>query len=287
VQPRRVSVDAPGDDDEPYSETSSAAHAAATDAAKGSRAKGSTGGSSGGSTGGPLLADADDRWRKAAVRTVSTVVMLGGFVLIFSLGHVAVGCLVLLLQGIIFNEIVGLRYARMQEIGIPHFRFMTWYFYLATVFYAYGRVLHNLILETFGEDAVFLQYHDFASFVIYVAGILAFILNLRKGLYRQQFGQFAWTHMTLLLVVVQSTLMLHNIFAGLIWFLLPCLLVITNDIFGFISGFFFGRTPLIKLSPKKTWEGFIGALIGTRGLTFFFFVCFCFCFVFFLPFFFS
>ena len=28
-------------------------------------------------------------------------------------------------------------------------------------------------------------------------------------------------------------------------------------------GFFFGRTPLIKLSPKKTWEGFIGGFIGT------------------------
>ena len=30
-----------------------------------------------------------------------------------------------------------------------------------------------------------------------------------------------------------------------------------------MSGFFFGRTPLIKLSPKKTWEGFIGGFWGT------------------------
>ena len=29
------------------------------------------------------------------------------------------------------------------------------------------------------------------------------------------------------------------------------------------AGFFFGRTPLIKLSPKKTWEGFFGGLILT------------------------
>lgn len=28
-------------------------------------------------------------------------------------------------------------------------------------------------------------------------------------------------------------------------------------------GFFFGRTPLIKLSPKKTWEGFFGGLVLT------------------------
>jgi phosphatidate cytidylyltransferase len=31
----------------------------------------------------------------------------------------------------------------------------------------------------------------------------------------------------------------------------------------YMFGFFFGRTPLIKLSPKKTWEGFIGGAIST------------------------
>lgn len=31
----------------------------------------------------------------------------------------------------------------------------------------------------------------------------------------------------------------------------------------YMFGFFFGKTPLIKLSPKKTWEGFIGGWIST------------------------
>lgn len=35
-------------------------------------------------------------------------------------------------------------------------------------------------------------------------------------------------------------------------------LVIANDIWAYIFGFFMGKTPLIKLSPKKTVEGFIG-----------------------------
>ena len=39
--------------------------------------------------------------------------------------------------------------------------------------------------------------------------------------------------------------------------------MIVNDIAAYLAGFFFGRTPLIKLSPKKTWEGFIGGFIGT------------------------
>jgi len=36
-----------------------------------------------------------------------------------------------------------------------------------------------------------------------------------------------------------------------------------NDVAAYIFGFFFGKTPLIKLSPKKTWEGFIGASVAT------------------------
>lgn len=46
-------------------------------------------------------------------------------------------------------------------------------------------------------------------------------------------------------------------------FLLPASLIVINDIAAYLCGFFFGKTPLIKLSPKKTWEGFIGASIAT------------------------
>ena len=69
--------------------------------------------------------------------------------------------------------------------------------------------------------------------------------------------------MALYLIVVQAHFVMNNIFEGLIWFFLPAALVITNDIFAYICGMLFGRTPLIKLSPKKTVEGFIGGWIFT------------------------
>ena len=50
---------------------------------------------------------------------------------------------------------------------------------------------------------------------------------------------------------------------GLIWFIMPIMMVIINDVMAYMFGFFMGRTPLIKLSPKKTWEGFIGGGIST------------------------
>jgi phosphatidate cytidylyltransferase len=40
-------------------------------------------------------------------------------------------------------------------------------------------------------------------------------------------------------------------------------MIVCNDVMAYVFGFFFGRTPLIQLSPKKTWEGFIGGGIAT------------------------
>jgi CDP-diglyceride synthetase len=113
------------------------------------------------------------------------------------------------------------------------------------------------------------------------AGFVFFVLSLKKGHYKFQFKQFAWTHITLLIIVTQSQFVVSNMLSGLIWcvtkersvrgavcscprrFLLPVSLVVCNDIMAYMFGFFFGRTPLIQLSPKKTWEGFIGAFFST------------------------
>lgn len=52
-------------------------------------------------------------------------------------------------------------------------------------------------------------------------------------------------------------------------------MIVCNDVMAYLFGFFFGRTPLIKLSPKKTWEGFIGGGISTVvfGVIFSYFLC--------------
>lgn len=64
-------------------------------------------------------------------------------------------------------------------------------------------------------------------------------------------------------------------FAGLIWFIVPVSMIVCNDVMAYMFGFFFGRTPLIKLSPKKTWEGFIGGGFATVlfGVLFSYLLC--------------
>lgn len=51
-------------------------------------------------------------------------------------------------------------------------------------------------------------------------------------------------------------------------FLLPTSLVIVNDCAAYVFGKLFGRTRLIQLSPKKTWEGYLGAAVTTSVAAF-------------------
>jgi len=95
-------------------------------------------------------------------------------------------------------------------------------------------------------------------------GLVAFVLGLDRGRTMAPFRSFAWAHLTLLFVVLPSSFFVSNLFeGGIIWFLLPASLVIVNDIAAYVAGFFCGRTPLIAVSPKKTWEGFLGGAVGT------------------------
>ncbi|MFN3504094.1 MAG: phosphatidate cytidylyltransferase, partial [Allorhizobium sp.] len=91
---------------------------------------------------------------------------------------------------------------------------------------------------------------------------------------RARAGQLTWTILILLMVVFQTRAITHNIFEGLFWFLLPTSLVVCNDSFAYFTGQAFGKrfikAPFLSLSPRKTWEGFIGAFIITCVFGFFF-----------------
>jgi len=143
---------------------------------------------------------------------------------------------------------------------------LSWYFFAATNYFLYGESIIYYFKHVVFADANLLPFatnHRIVSFSLYTIGFMGFVMSLRKGYLQQQFGLFCWVHMSLLLIVVSSHFIMNNILEGLIWFWVPASLVICNDIFAYIWGMSIGRTPLIKLSPKKTVEGFVGAFIST------------------------
>lgn len=213
-----------------------------------------------------LLEKVPPRWRNWVVRGVFTWLMIGGFFVIIWGGPLALMVTTLAVQVKCFSEIINIGYAVYRIHGLPWFRSLSWYFLVTSNYFFYGESL----VDSFGvlmSRTDFLRglvtYHRFISFCLYCIGFVWFVLSLVKKYYMKQFSLFAWTHVALLIVVTQSYLIIKNIFEGLIWFIVPVSMIVCNDVMAYMFGFFFGRTPLIKLSPKKTWEGFIGGGVST------------------------
>lgn len=206
------------------------------------------------------------KWKNGFVRGFYGTLMILGFSFIVSLGPLAITLLILCIQFKCFHEIITIGYTVYKSHNLPWFRSISWYFLITSNYYLYGESLiekFGLLLNPDGYLMIFITYHRFISFSFYLAGFIAFVLSLKKTYYLKQFTLFGYTHLTLLVIVIQSNLMIQNVFKGLIWFLLPVSLINCNDIMAYVFGFFFGKTKLIQLSPKKTWEGFIGGGFST------------------------
>uniref|UniRef100_A0A673K1Y9 Phosphatidate cytidylyltransferase n=1 Tax=Sinocyclocheilus rhinocerous TaxID=307959 RepID=A0A673K1Y9_9TELE len=206
------------------------------------------------------------RWKNWWIRGILSLTMIIGFFLIIYLGPIMLIFVVMGVQIKCFHEIITIGYRVYHSYELPWFRTLSWYFLICVNYFFYGETVADYFgaLVQREEPLQFLvRYHRFISFALYLAGFCMFVLSLVKKHYRLQFYMFAWTHVTLLIVVTQSHLVIQNLFEGMIWFIVPISIVICNDIMAYLFGFFFGRTPLIKLSPKKTWEGFIGGFFAT------------------------
>lgn len=199
-------------------------------------------------------------------RTIWTFVMIAFFLLIVTSGPLALIGTVFIFQILTFKEIIALTAEPARDKKIPWNKTLNWYFLFTTVYYFDGESFFRFFREFIISSKVLTILsinHNFICYLLYIAGFVFFVWTLKKGYYRFQFAQLAATHLTLLLVVYQSHLIIANLLNGLFWFLLPISLVIINDIFAYICGITFGRTQLIEISPKKTVEGFVGAWVCT------------------------
>ncbi|KAL5139114.1 Phosphatidate cytidylyltransferase 2 [Glycine soja] len=180
-----------------------------------------------------LLVNDKSKYKSMLIRAYSSVWMIGGFVLIIYMGHLYITAMVVVIQIFMARELFNLLRRAHEDRQLPGFRLLNWHFFFTAMLFVYGRILSQCLVNTVTSDMVLywlvsnlIKYHMVICYSLYIAG------NLCLSTY-------------------------------LITFLLPATLIVINDIAAYIFGFFFGRTPLIKLSPKKTWEGFIGASVTT------------------------
>jgi phosphatidate cytidylyltransferase len=118
------------------------------------------------------------------------------------------------------------------------------------------------------------QYLDVIVFSLYCVIFVITVLTFKTGLIRFQIGQLVWTLVTVAMVVLQTKFLANCALYGVFWFFFPMATVVSNDVFAYVCGMACGRkfinAPFLSLSPKKTWEGFIGAAIITCIFSFFF-----------------
>jgi phosphatidate cytidylyltransferase len=91
-------------------------------------------------------------------------------------------------------------------------------------FYLYLRfITNNLLVEITSTEAMAklfataIKRHVLISYGLYCAGFVAFVLSLKRGLYRYQFSQYGWTHMIILVVIMPTSFFVSNTFSGIIW----------------------------------------------------------------------
>jgi phosphatidate cytidylyltransferase len=104
------------------------------------------------------------------------------------LGHFYIIALIMVIQVQIFREVISVAdvdVSAAREKKLPMFRFLNWYFLLATNYFLYGEsmIYHYskyLIVQKWIHTLA--THHRFISFSLYCAGFILFILSLKKGM---------------------------------------------------------------------------------------------------------
>lgn len=174
-----------------------------------------------------------------------------------------------LIQLICFHEIITIA-TKLNKIP-ENFKYskMVWYFVFTSNYFFAGKVVsNNLMLYAIKYQYLrtLVLYHSIISFCFYSSGLALSYTQLNRKKSKHTFDLLCWTHLTILIIVLPCYMAIQNLFEGMIWTILPLCLVIINDISSYVFGQQFGRTSLIQISPKKTWEGFL--IGGTMTIVF-------------------
>lgn len=203
-------------------------------------------------------------------RVIYSVLMMFCFVTSLSIG-ITVGIIVAFsVLAMMFREVSRIGRNEAKESQLPWTRPWRAYVFTATTVNCVLLSMEVPLTNTFPALHRLYPLLPFIAFCCPVVGFIAFIISLKYGYYRYQITRFIWTVMPLIVMESQFYFELCNMANGMIWFLLPVFCVVVNDSWAYIFGKLFGRTKLLLLSPKKTVEGFVGALIVTVMWSFWF-----------------
>lgn len=214
--------------------------------------------------------------KSVIVRTITALLMIGVFMTLLMAGHFYCIMAGVLLQCGLFRELVNVRYIPAMNGRMPWFRSLQWSWFCVSMFWVYGERLHIFIVnrESLNWLLPLTSRTAMISFTLYWLLFMVSVLNLRRSVLKFQLSQYMWTLLIICMVVLQCKFFASYTLHGLFWYWYPFACVVMNDVSAYFCGITMGKKfiqkPFFKLSPKKTWEGFLGAGLLTLVFSFFF-----------------
>lgn len=152
-------------------------------------------------------------------RGIWSIIMILGFVGLINLGNFYCAFLVLLIIMAIYSELINIETYIERNKETKNYYFLAWYFLFLCIYFFYVRQLQDKLfyLRSIKILADIFKYHNLICFFLYILGFIIFIFSLTKGYYKYQFRSFAWIHILLLIFAISSSMIISNVFNGLIW----------------------------------------------------------------------
>jgi len=193
-------------------------------------------------------------------RTLPAILMLG---VVGGLGYYfeeqGIVGLVLMLQIGMYQEMTTVIGGKLQS-------FMKWWWFLTAAVGLNGPRL-------FPAEA---KQISAASYSMVIFGIVQKVVRLQAtnqdvAGFREFLRQTAVSALSVLFTLLPSSYLLSTLNEfGMIWVIYSAVLMIFNDTMAYFFGITLGKNPLLPvISPKKTWEGFIGAAASTMVLAYY------------------
>lgn len=226
------------------------------------------------SRGGDASATTEKKLANLKERTLSAVVMLGGLVLwVKTFRYKGMIVLVLLMQIGLYREGTNVVLPPTPPGAHPQpTSAIKWWWYLAYELMLVGPRLLATKLDgspLLSASAVYL-----GAFGMIALGIVSFVVTLNNSVafayeFQLSLQELASYHLAMALVVAPASFWIATIQDyGSKWVLYALFLVMINDTMAYVFGILFGKHPLLPtISPKKTWEGFLGALVSTMAMS--------------------
>ena len=207
-------------------------------------------------------------------RVVSSVILLGSMTLCYNMGHIYYSLLLIAFGFRCYWELININRHELKDSKNKLINLIELMPPLMQAFSLLPKTFIRRILvdndsminfktEYPTAYSVLFVHHTMISASFLIIMLLMFTLSLKKGQYKYQFKRFAWITLATLVPITSPMMLSYYVFKGFFWMIICNGSVMINDIMAYVFGKTFGRTQLIKLSPNKTWEGFIGGGVST------------------------